>query len=155
MVPFSWNYLLAFVIAGSPGALFIWAGISGIVKNRRRQRQETVQTVGKIVDLVPREWRTGKYRNHVRVFCTPVVRFKIGGDYVEHKSQIEYRQGYFDFDQTVTVLYDPNDPSNFHLERHFKRIFTTAWRFIAVGVLWLAWCVVAIILYNKLHWTSD
>ncbi|MBQ3270067.1 MAG: DUF3592 domain-containing protein [Clostridia bacterium] len=141
--------LTSIVFASLPGLVFIGLGIYEIITRRRKQRQETVRAVGKVLYIEAHESRSGKYRNVVRVHDSPVVQFSVDGTTVQHKSDIEYRENTFLVGETVTLFYDPSDPSHFHLEKRFRHDRHAGTALIAAG---LAWAVLssAIIIIPKI-----
>lgn len=89
------------------------------------------------------ESRSGKYRNVVRVHDSPVVEFNVDGTVVKHKSELIYSEGDFEVGEVVELFYDLNDPSRFHLEKHYEREAFTAKLFLKIG---LGWSVIAAVI---------
>ena len=114
---------------------------------RRKQKWETARAVGKVVCFETRVNRTGKYRNVVHERDSPVVEFSVDGTTVRHKSDIEYGENTFEVDEIVHLLYDPSDPSRFHLEKGFRRLLSSGGTLIAVGIAWVVLSCVLVVLF--------
>jgi len=96
-----------------------------------------------VLYLDSHESRSGKYRNVVRVHDSPVVEFNADGTVVRHRSDIEYREDTFRVREIVSLFHDLNDPSRFHLEKHYEREAFTAKLFLKIG---LGWSVIAAVI---------
>ena len=88
-----------------------------------------------------------KYRNVVHEHDSPVVEFSVDGTTVRHKSDIEYGENTFEVDEIVHLLYDPSDPSRFHLEKGFRRLLSSGGTLIAVGIAWVVLSCVLVVLF--------
>ncbi len=143
------NNLLGVALACLPGFFFIYTGISEILVMRRKQKRETARAVGKVISFETRVNRTGKYRNVVHAHDSPVVEFSVDGTTVRHKSEIEYKENTFEVDEIVHLLYDPNDPAHFHLEKGFRRLLSLGATMIAVGIGWIVILCAFLVLLQK------
>ena len=141
------NNLPGVALACLPGFIFIGVGIHEIILFRTKQKRETARAVGKVVCFETRMNRTGKYRNVVHVHDSPVVEFSVDGTTVRHKSDIEYGENTFEVDEIVHLLYDPGDPSRFHLEKGFRRLLSSGGTLIAVGIAWIVLTCVLVVLF--------
>ena len=87
---------------------------------RRREETERARTTGTLVGLSAKRHRHGSVRNRNRRFVTvyyPIVSFQVDGveyrlESVDIVPRNEYQEG-----QSVDLLYDPDDPTHFHLDR--------------------------------------
>ena len=87
---------------------------------RRREETERARTTGTLVGLSAKRHRHGSVRNRNRRFVTvyySIVSFQVDGvEYRLESADIvprdEYQEG-----QSVDLLYDPDDPTHFHLDR--------------------------------------
>ena len=87
---------------------------------RRREETERARTTGTLVGLSAKRHRHGSVRNRNRCFVTvyyPIVSFQVDGveyrlESVDIVPRNEYQEG-----QSVDLLYDPDDPTHFHLDR--------------------------------------
>ena len=141
--------LFGIIIACLPGVIFAYQGIREIIVMRRKQKQETVRAVGKVLSFETRETRTGRYRNVVHTHDAPVVEFSANGTTVRHKSDIEYKENAFKVDEIVHLFYDPNDPAHFHLEKGFRRMLSLGAALIATGIGWIVLVCALVVLFLK------
>jgi len=118
--------LQAAVIALGLFALFgLFALIEALGDRRKRRRMEDAErarTVGVIVDYAEERHRHSHRHGQVRstryvTIYYPIVHFQVDGTEYKLKStsfvpREEYRES-----QAVDLLYDPNNPTHFHLDR--------------------------------------
>ena len=87
---------------------------------RRREETERARTTGTLVGLSAKRHRHGSVRNRNRRFVTvyyPIVSFQVDGvEYRLESADIVPRDEY-QVGQSVDLLYDPDDPTHFHLDR--------------------------------------
>ena len=135
--------LLIFVLVNLPAWFFIGYAIYSLLKERRRQEEESTRATGKVTQLLPHEVRSGKYGAHIDIYWRPVVEFNADGTLVEHESELVYSEGDFEVGEVVDLFYDLNDPSRFHLEKHYEREAFTAKLCLKIG---LGWFVIAAVI---------
>ncbi len=137
--------ILIFVLVNLPAWCFIGYALYSTVKERRRQDREYTRATGTVTELIPHEVRTGRNGTRIEIYWKPVVEYNADGTLVKHESPIEYREGDFEVGETVDLFYDLNDPSHFHLEKHYEREAYTAKLCIKIGLVWTV--VSAVIAY--------
>lgn len=145
--------LQAAVIALGLFALFgLFALIEALGDRRKWRRMEDAErarTVGVIVDYAEERHhhshRHGQVRStrYVTVYY-PIVRFQVDGTEYKLKStsfvpREEYRES-----QAVDLMYDPNNPTHFHLDRGDVEDRSTRGTTI-FALVWLTIAVVAIV----------
>ena len=87
---------------------------------RRREEAERTRTTGVVVGFVEERhrYRSGKSLNaHYVTVYYPIVRFQADGVEYKLKCTSIVPRDKFQEDQAVDLLYDPNNPTHFHLDR--------------------------------------
>ena len=133
--------------------IFALAGLFGLIEAlgyrralRRREEAERTRTTGVVVGFVEDRHRYRSRRSlnaHYVTVYYPIVRFQADG--VEYKlkcTSIVPRDKYQE-DQPVDLLYDPNNPTHFHLDRGDMEvrsnrgtiIFALVWLIITVAII--------------------
>lgn len=140
--------------------IFAIAGLFGLIealgdrgKWLKREEAERARTTGIIVGFAEEQHRYRRSRSpraHYVTVYYPIVRFQ--ADCVEYKLKStsivprdEYPEG-----QSVDLLYDPNNPNHFRLDRGDAQERSTRGTII-FALVWLACSLVAIalLLYNN------
>ena len=118
---------------------------------RRREEAERTRTTGVIMGFAEERHRHHSNRSPIAHYITvyyPIVRFQVNGVEYQLKSaeivpRDQYREG-----RSVELLYDPNDPAHFHLDRGDLQersargtvIFALAWLACALAAMALLIC---------------
>ena len=142
--------LLALIITLGIFALF---GLLALIENiydrhkwHRREQAEHARTTGVIVGFAEERHRHGKVRNrnvHYVTVYYPIVLFQVEGAEYELKSTSFVARDKYPEGQSVDLLYDPNNPTHFHLDRGDMEerstrgaiIFVLVWLTIAVATI--------------------
>ena len=144
--------LLALIITLGIMALFgLFALIEALgdrSKWLKREQAERTRTTGVIVgfDEERHRYRRRRFLNaHYVTVYYPIVRFRADGvDYKLKSTSIVPRE-MFREGQAVDVLYDPNNPTHFHMDRGDMEDRSTRGAII-FALVWLICCLVVIIL---------
>lgn len=115
---------------------------------RRREEAERARTTGVLVGFAAKQHRYGKVQNRNRHFVTvyhPIVHFQVDGvEYKLESADIVPRDKYPE-GQSVDLLYDPDAPTHFHLDRGDLQERSTRGTVIFT-LVWLACALAAIAL---------
>ena len=117
---------------GAGGLGLIWTGAAGIVKVRRQVRTERARAAGVVVGLV----RHAPRRRGGAASWHPVVEFRAGARTCRFEDGTGYRKDEFAVGERVDVLFDPDDPVRFHLDKLFDVGCAGDRTMIAVGAVW-------------------
>ena len=117
-------------------------------KWRRREDAERTRTMGVIVGFAEERHRYAHRHGRVRsthyvTVYYPIVRFQVDGVEYKLKSTGIVPRDKFPVGQAVDLLYDPNNPTQFHLDRGDMEerstrgaiIFALVWLTIAVATI--------------------
>ena len=105
--------LIFFAVSSFFGWILFFTGISLARSKRRRDEREYSRTTGTIVDFEDLEIRSGRYPTHISL---PVIEFTSYGRKYRVRNSNNLDEDKYLLGATVDVLYDPNDPTHFHLE---------------------------------------
>ena len=107
--------------------IFALAGLFGLIEAlgnrrvwRRREEAERTRTTGVVVGFVEERhrYRSGKSLNaHYVTVYYPIVRFQADGVEYKLKCTSIVPRNKFQKGQAVDLLYDPDNPTHFHLDR--------------------------------------
>ena len=128
-------YLLAFCLWSLMGLILIGVGLYTIRYQRKKEAVERALTAGKIVEAVKKVHRGAKGGSVT--YYVPLVEFQAEGQ----TYRLENENGSRELDsivvgKTVDVLYDPADPTHFHLTEDDAND-TSAHSIIKWGVIWI------------------
>ena len=133
--------------------IFAFAGLFGLIealgdrsKWLKREEAERTRTIGVIVGFAEERHRYRRRRSlnaHYVTVYYPIVRFRADGVEYELKSASIVPRDQYPEGQSVDVLYDPNNPNHFHLDRSDAQersnrgtvIFALVWLAIAVATI--------------------
>lgn len=139
--------------------IFALAGLFGLIealgdrsKWLKREEAERTRTTGVIVGFAEerhRYRRRGSLNAHYVTVYYPIVRFRADDVEYELKSTSIVPRDQYPEGQSVDVLYDPNNPTHFHLDRGDAQERSNRGTII-FALVWLACSLVAIVLllYN-------
>lgn len=143
--------LLALIITLGIMAIFGLFGLIEALEDRRkwhrREQAEHARTTGVIVGFAEERHRHGKVRNrnvHYVTVYYPIVRFQADGAEYKVKSTSNIPRDKYNEGQTVDLLYDPNNPTYFHLDRGDMEYRSTRGAIIFV-LVWLTIVVASIV----------
>ena len=107
--------------------IFALAGLFGLIEAlggrrvwRRREEAERTRTTGVVVGFAEERHRYRSRRSlnaHYVTVYYPIVRFRADGVEYKLKCTSIVPRDKFQEDQAVDLLYDPNNPTHFHLDR--------------------------------------
>ena len=133
--------------------IFAIAGLFGLIealgdrsKWLKREEAERTRTTGVIVGFAEERHRYRRRRSlnaHYVTVYYPIVRFQADSVEYELKSTNIVRREKFHEGKSVDLLYDPNNPTHFHLDRGYMEdrstrgtiIFALVWLTIAVATI--------------------
>ena len=134
-----------FALAGV-GVLRI--GLRGRREWRRREERERARASGTVVEF--RKERRHVRRGHSYTGCTPVVEFRAEGRDFRLDAAASTQADEFAVGDPVEVLYDPDDPTRFHIEGRECEEKGDG-RLIRMGLIWLACMLTAAVLLLTAH----
>ena len=119
---------------------------------RRREETERTRTTGVVVGFAEEQHRYRSRRSlnaHYVTVYYPIVRFRADGVEYKLKCTSIVPRDKFQEDQAVDLLYDPNNPTHFHLDRGDMEerstrgtiIFALVFLTIAVATIVVLLCV--------------
>lgn len=103
--------LIVFAMWSFVGWLILFAGFSMRRDWRRRLEDERARATGAVVEHTYKGKPTGKERD-----AFPVIEFTAEGQLVRKTYDYALPKADFPVGRQLEVLYDPNDPTHFHLE---------------------------------------
>ena len=133
--------------------IFVVAGLFGLIealgdrsKWLKREETERTRTTGVIVGIAEERHRYRRRRSLNAPYVTvyyPIVRFQVDGVEYELKIASIVPRDKYPGGQSVDLLYDPNNPNHFHLDRGDAQersnrgtiIFALVWLAIAVATI--------------------
>ena len=130
------------------GWIFLYIGLSNLREARNRQEVERVRATARVVDHIRRSYtrRTGKAgarRNRTVTVWKPVVEFSVADKTYRLESPEPFGKDELPVGSIEDVLYDPDDPTHFHLERIGGSDFRIAWTCISIAIAILLFAVFA------------
>lgn len=126
--------LLFFLMTSFVGWIFLLVSIRSRREHRKRLERERTRATGSIVDYAPGRGDAGR----------PVVEFIADGRQIRLENKSAVDRARYPVGASVEVLYDPDDPSRFHLESDADDGSGSA-ALARVGYIWLA-CAAALTL---------
>lgn len=135
-----------------PGIAILRTGLKGRREWRERVERERARTTGVVADI-------RMERKHVRrgpgwTSCTPVVEFRAEGRPYRLDATASTQPDEFAAGDSVDVLYDPDDPTRFHIEGRACEESGDG-HLIRTGLIWIA-CILAIavafLAINPVQW---
>ena len=113
--------LIVFALFGATGWVFIRNGIADLRGIGNRQEQERARATGVIVDLIRHEkavrvGRRGRRHTEIVVTWTPVVEFAVEGKVRRLECPDRFAGGQYAVGDALDLLYDADDPADFHFE---------------------------------------
>ena len=126
--------LLFFGISSFMGWILLFVGMGARRDRRRREETERASATGVIVDIVRREYPSG--RSGTTVYWKPVVEFTAEGGPVRKEYDMRIDPEAHAVGETVELLYDVSNPEHFHLEMDeaYHNGGATAMR---VAIIWI------------------
>ena len=134
-------YLLAFGLWSLMGLILIGVGLHTLRYQRKKESRERALTAGRIVEAVKKVHRAAKGGNVT--YYVPVVEFQAEGQAYRLENENGSReQDSIIVGKMVDVLYDPADPTHFHLTEDDAND-QSAHSLIKWGVVWIV-CAAAL-----------
>ena len=127
--------LILFALASLVGWCFIGIGLKGRRNRHRREELERARATGIVVELIRQESTVRRGRV---VFWRPVVECVIDGRTLRLESDTGYWENQVALREEVEILYDPSDPSRFHLVKLQEHERRSEGLMIFSGVFWVA-----------------
>jgi len=123
------------------GIIFIAIGVVNIKKRKRRRAVCTVETPGKVVDILSEYHRSAEDGG---IYYYPVFEYYIKGNAIIHKGHTGSRPCEYQKGQEVIIIFNPDKPSEFRVagEEELGIIFS-----IVLIILGICFCFIAIIFW--------
>lgn len=128
--------LLLFALFSAGGWGCAWIGVQGLRTAEAERKEHRARTTGTVTDLEKRVSRA--YRGPTHISWVPTVRFHVDGREICRDYQYAFREGELSVAETVDILYDPADPTRFHLEKLHDREYESSRALIRFGAVWIA-----------------
>ena len=127
------------IITSLGGWIFLYIGLKSLREARDRQEAERVRATARVVAYNSHKYtfRTGRgnaRRNKTTTVWKPVMEFSVGEKVYRFESKEPFDQDEVPVGSNEEVLYDPDDPSHFHLERIGSQDYRIAWSCIIFGI---------------------
>lgn len=132
------KFLILYIVLSSLGWIWVIMGISTLRDLGRIQEQERARTTAKVVDLIKEERRvrSGRFRTVIRTVWHPVVTFEVESRKYRIQSTASMMRTDLRVGEEVDILYDADDPTQFHFHRSIEHDEREAKIFIVVGLAW-------------------
>jgi len=128
--------LVIFAVASAGGWAILWMGIRGAFATRDRYERERARTAGRIVKVTERERRYGRHKR--QMFYYPEVVFRAEGRDYRLECPDGLWKGAANEGDEADVLYDPDDPTHFHLDFFEASDRRSNVYLMIVGGVWVA-----------------
>lgn len=132
------KFLILYIVLSSLGWIWVIMGISTLRDLGKVQEQERARTTAKVVDLIreDRRVRSGRFRTVIRTVWHPVVAFQVDSRQYRIQSAASMMRDDLRVGEEVDILYDADDPTQFHFHRSVEHDARAAKIFIVVGLVW-------------------
>ena len=130
------------------GWIFLYIGLTDLRDARKRQEAERRRATAKVVDVVAHKHTVRNTRRRLprKISVTvwkPVVEFDVEDRTYRVESPEPFEKGELPVGSSEEVLYDPEDPTHFHLERIGRLDFHKAWFCVGIGIATLVFAAFA------------